>query len=476
MGKNLNIGSFFSTLGKSLQLPIAVLPLAGILVGIGLYLGENIVGKFLLNSGLSVFDNLAIIFALGLAIGFAKDHHGAAVLAAFVGHAVLLAGIKILDPITSPDMPIKLGVFSGIIIGPIAGLIYNRFSNVKLPDYLAFFAGRRAVPIVTGFVAMALALVLAFVWPPVQKGINSFGNAMTDAGPAGSFAIGFLNRMFLPIGLHQILNAIVWFDIGEFTTVAGTVVKGDLARFWAGDPTAGKYMVGFFPIMMFGLPGACLAMYLAAKPSRRNAYAGMFLSMVVTSFVTGITEPIEFSFMFLAFPLYVVHAVLTGLSMAICEMVNARLGFNFSAGAIDMVLSWKLGSNQVFVLILGAIYFVVYFVLFTAVIKLFNLKTPGREDEEIETNEGSSRVINSSVSLEKVNTMIDGLGGKANIINLDACATRLRVEVKSSNEIKEAILKSAGAKGVINSNGNVQVIIGPEVNEILEVMQHELKK
>jgi PTS system N-acetylglucosamine-specific IIC component len=367
-----------------------------------------------------------------------------------------------------------MGVFSGILIGCLSGAVYNRFNNTKLPSYLAFFGGKRTVPILMGLFAVVLAVVLAFIWPIIQNAINTFGRAVENSGNVGAFVFGTFNRLLVPVGLHMVLNSIFWFDLGSFTDAAGNIFRGDLFRYWAGDPTAGGFMTGFFPVMMFGLPAACLAMIVTAKKSRRAMVAGMLGSMALTSFLTGITEPIEFSFVFLAFPLYVIHSLLTGISLALTNLLGMRMGFNFSAGLIDYVLGYTLADKPLMLIPIGLAYGVVYFLLFVAVIKAFKLKTPGREDED-STDEVAPNVSQSDS--EWALSLIAGLGGKANIKFIDACATRLRVEVADNALVNEAALKAAKARGVMNkTQGSTQVVIGGEADHIAGVINTELKK
>lgn len=461
----------FIRLGKSLMLPIAVLPVAGLLLRLGQADLLNI--PFLAESGNAIFKNLPVIFALGVAIGYAKDNHGAAPLSAFVGYVVLTYGLKILNP------AIDMGVFAGIIIGIMAGVFYNKFNTIQLPPYLAFFGGKRFIPIITGTSALFIALIASVVWPPVQSGINWLGDWIIQSKSIGLFIYGTANRLLIPLGLHHILNNLVWFVFGSYPAIqsgAEVAVHGDLHRFFADDPTAGAFMSGFFPVMMFGLPAACFAMILQAKSARKKAVSGILLSMALTSFLTGVTEPIEFSFMFLAFPLYVLHAVLTGLSMVIMDLLNIKLGFTFSAGLFDFVLNWKKATNPELALLVGLIYGVVYFFVFYFAIKIWNLKTLGREDEtEVNLSKADKTSVQyrntknekPDVSLSRGAKYLQALGGKGNIKNIDNCITRLRLEIFDKTKVNETQLKSLGAKGVLYpGEGLLQVIIGPEADVI----------
>ncbi|MGB2579975.1 PTS system N-acetylglucosamine-specific IIC component [Elusimicrobium simillimum] len=463
------VAGVFSTLGKALMLPIAVLPLAGLLLGISQK--EVLDIPFLAAAGQAVFTNLPAIFALGVAIGFSKDSNGAAPLSAFVGYIVLIEGLRVLNP------AVDMGVFAGIIMGILAGVFYNKFYNINLPQYLAFFGGKRFVPIVTGASAVVVAFLASVLWPPVQNGISALGTWIIESKEVGLFSFGFANRLLIPLGLHHILNNLVWFVFGDFTVVSGgvsTVVHGDLTRFMSGDPTAGAFMAGFFPVMMFGLPAACLAMLLNAKTAKRKATLGILASMAFTSFLTGITEPIEFSFMFLAFPLYLLHALLTGISMVVMDMLNIKLGFAFSAGLFDFVLNWNKSTNPSGLLIVGSIYAVVYFVVFYYAIKIWDLKTPGKEDDDITPvpqNTASSNP-NSRGCL-----YLEALGGKENLKVIDNCATRLRLEVIDNEKVKDAVLKSLGARGVLKpGEGVVQVVIGPQADVIASEIKKEAGK
>lgn len=464
-------------LGKALMLPIAVLPIAGLLLRLGQPDLLNI--AFISEAGGAVFNNLPIIFALGVAIGFADENHGAAALASFVGYVILTSALKVLDP------NINMGVLGGIIVGVTAGLLYNKYKNIKLPSYLAFFGGRRFVPIVTGAACLVIAGAAYFIWPPIGRVIGAFGDWTITSGNIGLFFYGLANRLLIPLGLHHILNNLVWFQFGDFMTVQNgidTVVHGDLTRFFAKDPEAGAFMAGFFPIMMFGLPAACLAMIKTADTKRKKATAGILLSMALTSFLTGITEPIEFSFMFLAFPLYVVHAVLTGISMTVMNILGVKLGFTFSAGLFDYLLSYGLGTNAWILLPVGLVYGGVYYAVFYFVITKWNLKTPGREEEPADAPERQTAAPADAAETAPARQDTRGqkylaaLGGKDNIKTIDACATRLRVEVAHNDQVNADALKKLGARGVVKgAAGSVQVVIGPEADLISDEIKPYLK-
>ncbi|VTM42108.1 PTS system N-acetylglucosamine-specific transporter subunit IIA [Klebsiella quasipneumoniae] len=353
--------------------------------------------------------------------------------------------------------------------------MYNRWAGIKLPDFLSFFGGKRFVPIATGFFCLILAAIFGYVWPPVQHAIHAGGEWIVSAGALGSGIFGFINRLLIPTGLHQVLNTIAWFQIGEFTNAAGAVFHGDINRFYAGDGTAGMFMSGFFPIMMFGLPGAALAMYLAAPKARRPMVGGMLLSVAITAFLTGVTEPLEFLFMFLAPLLYLLHAVLTGISLFIATALGIHAGFSFSAGAIDYVLMYSLpaaSKNVWMLLVMGVVFFFVYFLLFSAVIRMFNLKTPGREDKaaDVVTEEANSNTEEGLTQL--ATSYIAAVGGTDNLKAIDACITRLRLTVGDSAKVNDAACKRLGASGVVKLNKQtIQVIVGAKAESIGDEMK-----
>ncbi|PXJ53099.1 PTS N-acetyl glucosamine transporter subunit IIABC [Klebsiella pneumoniae] len=463
----MNILGFFQRLGRALQLPIAVLPVAALLLRFGQPDLLNV--PFIAQAGGAIFDNLALIFAIGVASSWSKDNAGSAALAGAVGYFVMTKAMVTINP------EINMGVLAGIITGLVAGAVYNRWSGIKLPDFLSFFGGKRFVPIATGFFCLILAAIFGYVWPPVQHAIHSGGEWIVSAGALGSGIFGFINRLLIPTGLHQVLNTIAWFQIGEFTNAAGAVFHGDINRFYAGDGTAGMFMAGFFPIMMFGLPGAALAMYLAAPKARRPMVGGMLLSVAITAFLTGVTEPLEFLFMFLAPLLYLLHAVLTGISLFIATALGIHAGFSFSAGAIDYVLMYSLpaaSKNVWMLLVMGVVFFFVYFLLFSAVIRMFNLKTPGREDKaaDVVTEEANSNTEEGLTQL--ATSYIAAVGGTDNLKAIDACITRLRLTVGDSAKVNDAACKRLGASGVVKLNKQtIQVIVGAKAESIGDEMK-----
>lgn len=443
-------------LGRALMLPIAILPIAGLLLRLGDTDLLNI--AIIHDAGQAIFANLAMIFAIGIAVGFARDNNGTAGLAGAIGYLVMIATLKVLDA------SINMGMLAGIISGLLAGALYNRFKDIKLPEYLAFFGGRRFVPIVTGFSAVGLGVVFGLIWPPVQQGINSFGALLMESGSIGAFVFGVFNRLLIVTGLHHILNNMAWFIFGSFTDPqTGAVVTGDLTRYFAGDPNGGQFMTGMFPVMLFGLPAACLAMYRNALPQRRKVMGGILLSMALTSFLTGVTEPVEFAFMFLAPLLFLLHALLTGLSMAITDLLNIRLGFTFSGGFIDMVLGWGKSSNGWLVVPVGLVYAVIYYTVFDFCIRRFDLKTPGREDVPA----GDKPVIAQN---QRATAYIQALGGADNLITVGACTTRLRLDMVDRNKASDAQLKALGAMAVVRpgNGGSLQVVVGPMADSIAD--------
>ncbi|MEM5295374.1 N-acetylglucosamine-specific PTS transporter subunit IIBC [Burkholderia sp. JPY481] len=456
-------------LGRALMLPIAVLPVAGLLLRLGQPDVFNI--KMIADAGGAIFDNLPLLFAIGVAVGFAKDNNGVAGLAGAIGYLVQIAVMKDIND------KLNMGVLSGIIAGIVAGLLYNRYKDIKLPDYLAFFGGKRFVPIVTGVVCVVLGIIFGHVWAPVQSAIDLAGHWLTTAGALGAFVFGVLNRLLLVTGLHHILNSLTWFVFGSFTPAGGAAVTGDLHRFFAGDPTAGTFMTGFFPVMMFGLPAACLAMFHEVPKERRAVAGGLLFSMALTSFLTGVTEPIEFSFMFLAPVLYAIHALLTGLSLAICSALGIHLGFTFSAGFIDYVLNFGLSTKGWWAIPLGLVYSVVYYGLFRFFIRKFNMATPGREpaaaEEQVESFAAGGFVAPAAgAAVPRAQRYIAALGGAANLSVVDACTTRLRLSVVDADKVSDSELKSIGARGVLKRGANnVQVIIGPEADIIADEMR-----
>ncbi len=440
------------SIGKALMLPVAVLPAAAIFLRFGSPDLLNI--AFVEKAGGAIFDNLPIIFAIGIAFGLAKDtnNNGSAGLAGFVCYAVLTTSLKSLNA------EINMGVFAGIISGLTTGFLYNRFYKVKLPEFLGFFGGRRFVPIMTSLAAIILALILSLIWPPIQDVINAVGELIISSCGVGTFIYGVLNRLLIPFGLHHIINNLIYFIFGEWTNPAtGEIIHGDLTRFFAGDPTAGIFMSGGFPIFMFGLPAVALAMYRTAKPENRSKITGALASMALASFLTGITEPLEFSFMFLAPMLYLVHAILMGAAMWICCELGILVGCGFSPSFIDLILSWGISTRPAMVIPVGLAFGAIYYFIFSWAIVRFNLPTLGRYDEETSAQEKNFAA-----------QIVTGMGGMENLLTIDNCATRLRLTVKDISKVDEKALKSAGAKGVFTSGNAVQVVIGTQVEFVAD--------
>ncbi len=461
-------------LGRALMLPIAVLPVAGLLLRLGQPDLMNLAP--VAAAGDAIFSNLGILFAIGVAVGLARENHGAAGLAAVVGFLVATKGAEVLIQVPPEllaavgskgnDLAIaahkarqlsKLSVPIGIISGLISGALYNRYSDIRLPSYLAFFGGRRFVPIAAGCAGLVVAAVFGLGWSYLEHGMDALSRGILSAGEFGLFVYGVLNRLLIVTGLHHILNNVAWFLVGDFHGVTG-----DLKRFFASDPSAGVFMSGFFPVMMFGLPAACLAMYHTALPARRRATGGLLLSMGLTSFLTGVTEPIEFTFMFLAPMLFVVHAVLTGAAMVTMDLLNSRLGFGFSAGLFDYVLNFKLATNPWLLFPVGAVYFALYYGLFRFFILRFDLKTPGREPEE-----SAAVLADVKGGNEQADGFIAALGGADNLTSVDACTTRLRLVVAHRDAINEDALRKLGARGVVKmGNDGLQVVLGPIADQV----------
>jgi N-acetylglucosamine PTS system EIICBA or EIICB component len=474
--------SVLQQLGRALMLPIAVLPIAGLLLRLGQ--PDVLDWPTMAAAGQAIFSNLGVLFAVGVAVGLARENHGAAGLAALVCFLVTTEGAKTMMAVPPEALAgldaaardlaaaafkarelAKLSVPVGLICGITAGFAYNRFSNITLPSYLSFFGGRRFVAIATGVAGLVFAVIVGFTWPSVEHGMDAMSRAVVGSGSAGLFVYGTLNRVLIVTGLHHILNNLAWFILGDFHGATG-----DLNRFFAGDPTAGAFMSGFFPVMMFGLPGACLAMYRAARPERRKAVAGLLASLALTSFLTGVTEPVEFTFMFLAPILYGVHAVATGIAMAVMDLLGIRLGFSFSAGLFDYVLNFNHAQHPLWLLPIGVIYFGVYYGLFHYCIVRWNLATPGRGPEEL----AELRVEPASSGTAA--DFIRALGGASNLSEVEACTTRLRLGIVDDRLVSEAALKRLGARGIVRpSSGSLQVVLGPIADQVAGEIRSALR-
>ncbi len=486
---------YLQKLGKALMLPVACLPICGILMGIGYALcpstmqgGEvnglvEIIGFFLVKAGGALIDNMHWLFVIGVAVGMTDDHDGTAGLAGLVSWLMIT---KLLNPgVVTTIMPsiadnansmLAFGKIENAFIGIIAGLIgascYNRFKNTRLPDALSFFSGKRSVAIITAVVSIAAAAILLFAWPLIFGGLVALGKGIVGMGAVGAGIYAFLNRLLIPTGLHHALNNVFWFD---------TIGLGDLSNFWAGKTSAdvtwdlGMYMSGFFPCMMFGIPGAALAMIQTAKDNKKKITVGLVASAAVCSFICGVTEPFEFGFMFLAPILYVIYALLYGIFTTITVLLGFRAGFSFSAGLTDLVFSASLPAAQKtwLILPLGAAAFVVFYLVFRFAITAFDLKTPGREDDDDELD--AKAVLDTSDFDGVAAIILEGLGGKENVVSLDNCITRLRLEVKDHTQVNEKKIKSAGIAGVIRpSKTAVQVIVGTKVQFVADAMKKML--
>jgi N-acetylglucosamine PTS system EIICBA or EIICB component len=463
--KKSGILASMQKLGKALMMPVACLPAAALLLRLGQPDVFNI--SWMAAGGAGIFDHLALLFAVGIAIGLADDNNGVAGLAAVVGYFVLT------QVAVTFDKTINMGVLAGFIVGILSGYLYNRYKAIKVPSFLGFFGGKRFVPIVTSFSTLLLGIVAGYLWPLIQHGINTIGNAVAGSGAIGAFFFGTLNRLLIPFGLHQVINTITWFQFGTFTNAAGKVVNGDLSRFFAGDPTAGTFMTGFFPIMMFALPAACFAMITTARKENRKMIAGMLLGIAFTSFLTGITEPIEFLFMFLSPVLYVIHAVLTGTALAITSLLGMKLGFGFSAGAIDYVLNFNISKNPLLLIPVGLIYGILYYVIFVFVIRKFDLPTPGRTDDEESVNIASLSDEGLKVLAGEI---LKAIGNKGNINSIDACVTRIRLTAKDPKLVDEDQLKELGATQILKMGGNnFQIIVGTMADPIVTYMKALMK-
>lgn len=463
-------------LGRSLLLPVATLPVAGILMGIGYWIdpsdwgANNVLSLLLLKAGGILIDNMSYLFAIGVAVGMSDEENGTSALAGLVAFLTIttILGTDTVSKMTGADAPLAFSKinnqFIGILSGLIAALSYNKFKNTQVPEFLGFFGGKRSVPIVTVVFTLLLCAPLYFIWPAVFKALISFSEVMLSMGALGAGIFGFLNRLLIPIGLHHAVNAVFFFDVANIF---------DIGKFWGSveggvKGVTGMYMSGFFPVMMFGLPAAALAMWKTAKPERRKAVGGIMLAAALCSFFTGVTEPLEFSFMFLAPVLYLAHALLTGVFLTVTALLPARAGFQFSAGFVDYFLSLKVpfAEGWWLLLVLGVVAFVVYYLVFLTLIKALNLKTPGREDEQVD--EMAIEMSDSNYA-KLAAVILEGLGGAKNVDRAEHCVTRLRLEVKDRLLVDEAKIKSAGVAGIIRPGKNsVQVIIGPKVQFVYD--------
>ena len=490
-------------MGKALMLPVSVLPVAGILLGLGSArlieiqkISEGVLdnaqfgwlpawlAEIMKNSGDAIFANLPILFAIAVAIGYTAND-GVSALAAIVGFVVFLATLGVastlffgLDPETlKPIMGIPsldTGVFGGLIMGCVAAYLFNKFFRIKLPQYLGFFAGKRFVPIITAFAAIAVGILMSAIWPPIGGGINTFANAAAEGNniPVTVATYGFIERLLIPFGLHHIWNVPIFFEVGSFQDpITGEMVRGDINRFFAGDPTAG-IIGGAYWFKMFGLPAAAIAMWHCAKPQNRKQVGGIMISAALTSFLTGITEPIEFSFVFVAPVLFLLHAVLAGFADLLFTILGGHMGFTFSHGFIDFFLFYRLGTKVWLIPAFAPLFIALYYFTFRFAIKSLNLQTPGREEEEI-TGEVATGLPRDAAEMAK--ELVLAFGGRSNIDSLDACITRLRISVKQMDRVNVARLKALGAAGVLEIGNSAQAIFGPRSENLKTDMMEYLK-
>lgn len=470
--------------GKSLMLPVAVLPVAGLLLGLGATDFHGYVPAIVLalmkNAGDVIFANLPLIFAIGVALGF-TENDGVSGIAATIGYLVMTATLGVIAKVEGiePDMimgipSIQTGVFGGILAGGLAAWMFNRYYRIALPAYLGFFAGKRFVPIVTAIGSIVLGAILSVVWPPIGSAIKAFSQWAAVSDPRTAATVyGFVERLLIPFGLHHIWNVPFFFEAGSFLDpTTGKVVHGDITRFFAGDRTAG-ILAGAFLFKMFGLPAAAIAIWHCAKPENKVAVGGMMVSAALTSFLTGITEPIEFAFLFVAPVLYLIHACLAASAQFVANTLGMRMGFTFSQGGIDFLMFNLIGNKSThawYVFILGPIYAVIYYGVFRFVITRFDLKTPGREDDTVETAKVSTAGVGG-----RSRELVLAFGGRSNIDSLDACITRLRISVKNPALVNEGKLKALGAAGVVRVGNGVQAIFGP-LSENMKTDMHEYLK
>ena len=490
----MSILGYLQKVGRALMVPVATLPAAAILMGVGYWIdpvgwgGSNALAAFFIKSGSAIIDNMSVLFAIGVAYGMSKDKDGAAALTGFVGFLVLTtlcspAAVSMIQKIPADQVPAAFGKISnqfvGILVGIISAELYNRFSGVELPKALSFFSGRRLVPILTSFVMIAVAFIMMYIWPVIFDGLVNFGEHIQKLGSVGAGVYAFFNRLLIPVGLHHALNSVFWFDVAGINDIPNFL--GGAQSIEAGKAVVGitgRYQAGFFPIMMFGLPGAALAIYHCARPENKAKVLGIMMAGAFAAFFTGITEPLEFSFMFVAPVLYVIHAVLTGISVFIAASMHWIAGFGFSAGLVDMVLSSRnpLATHWYMLIPQGLVFFVIYYVIFRFTITKFNLMTPGRE-LAVAGSEADGQDVNVSSGKEQDVTglarqYIAAVGGSDNLTGIDACITRLRLNVKDSSLVNEALAKRLGASGVIRLNKtSVQIIVGFVAEKIANAMK-----
>ena len=479
----MNILGYLQKVGKALMVPVATLPAAAILMGVGYWIdphgwgANSALASFLIKAGSAIIDNMSVLFAIGVAFGMSKDKDGSAALAGFVAFLVVTtllspASVAQLQGIPLDQVPAAFGKinnqFVGILTGVVSAEIYNRYYMVALPKALAFFSGKRLVPILTSFAGILIAFILLYIWPVIYNSLVSFGTSIQGMDAIGAGIYGMFNRLLIPLGLHHALNSVFWFDVAGINDI-GNFLGGakSLAEGTATIGVTGMYQAGFFPIMMFGLPGAALAMYHTSKSKNKDKTASIMIAASFAAFFTGITEPLEFSFMFLAPGLYLIHAVLTGVSVFLAAQMQWMSGFGFSAGLVDMVLSSRnpLATRWYMLILQGLVFFGIYYVIFRTVILKFNLQTPGREEE-------TTKLLASEDQSKLAKQYLKALGGHQNITSIDACITRLRLTLEDVSIVDEEILKGLGAMGVMKiGSNNLQVILGP----LAEIIATEMK-
>ncbi|EKT61664.1 N-acetylglucosamine-specific PTS transporter subunit IIBC [Providencia burhodogranariea] len=497
----MNILSYLQRIGRALMVPVAVLPAAAILMGIGYWIdpdgwgANSAIAALLIKSGAAIIDNMSVLFAIGVAYGMSKDKDGAAALTGFVGFLVVTtlcspASYSMIMNVPIEHVPAAFGKinnqFVGILVGVLSAELYNRYSGVELPKALSFFSGRRLVPILTSFLMIFLAFILMYVWPLVYNALVSFGESIKDLGSVGAGIYAFFNRLLIPVGLHHALNSVFWFDVAGINDIPNFLGGAKSIEEGLATPgITGRYQAGFFPIMMFGLPGAALAIYHCARPENKAKVAGIMIAGAFAAFFTGITEPLEFSFMFVAPVLYVIHALLTGISVYIAATMEWISGFGFSAGLVDMLLQSRnpLAIRWWMLIVQGLVFFGIYYVIFSFMIRKFNLLTPGREvtagDETVDGyDENLSPTDNTDTDIQKdARQYVVAVGGSDNITNIDACITRLRLSVKDASIVNDAMAKRLGASGVIRLNKqSVQVIVGTRAELIASAMKDVMAK
>lgn len=464
------ISNQLSKLGKAMLIPVVAMPVAGLLARVG---QPDLLNLEILKIASDViFGNLDMLFAVGCILAYAKGKEkSSAVLAGVLSVMVFRQAITYLDENMS------MGVFGGIVSGISTAVIYNHSKNWKVPSMFSFFAGEKLVLTLGPIFSIILACAFSFIWPPIEAGLNVFATGLGSMGIFGIFLFGFLNRILIPTGLHHVFNAYIFYELGSFTTETGTVVTGEMTRFLAGDPNAGSFLIMFYVIMVFGIPGIAAAMYKTARPENKAEVKGLAHSGALTSIFAGVTEPIEFSFMFISPLLYFMHSVFTGLAGAILYLFDSRLGFNFGFNIIDLGLNWNMGNNVFYVIPVGIAFFFLYYFTFKTIIIKKDIKTPGRSDNNLENIDEASLKLSHSNYAYMAKKLLQNLGGAENIVNAENCVTRMRLEIKDVKLINEENIKKTGAKAVIKVNqNNIQIVIGTEVVQVMKEFNAQLNQ